>query len=94
LVWFEKFLLAPATILGTPVEAGLNQKNSTSSRLRRDSGLKQLLIFYALPQQASLSQNAQWRSQNLFKPSVELCKLFWYMTPGVKWLSFNVITAT
>jgi hypothetical protein len=45
LVWFEKILLVPATILGTPAEAGLNQKNSTSSRLRRDSGLKQLLIF-------------------------------------------------
>jgi hypothetical protein len=38
-------LFAPAIILGTPAEAGLNQKNSTSSRLRRDSGLKQLLIF-------------------------------------------------
>jgi hypothetical protein len=25
-------LLTPATILGTPVEAGLNQKNSTSAR--------------------------------------------------------------
>jgi hypothetical protein len=71
LVRFEKILLAPTTILGTPAEARLNQKNSTSSRLRQDSGLKQLLIFNALPQQESLSQNAQWRSQNLFKPSVE-----------------------
>jgi hypothetical protein len=26
-------LLTPATILGTPAEAGLNQKNSTSARL-------------------------------------------------------------
>jgi hypothetical protein len=42
---FESLLLAPAIILGTPTEAGLNQKNSTSSRLRRDSGLRQLLIF-------------------------------------------------
>jgi hypothetical protein len=32
-VWFENLLLAPATILGTPVEAGLNQKNSTSLAL-------------------------------------------------------------
>jgi hypothetical protein len=28
-VWFESILFAPATILGTPAEAGLNQKNST-----------------------------------------------------------------
>jgi hypothetical protein len=27
---FERLLLTPATILGTPAEAGLNQKNSTS----------------------------------------------------------------
>jgi hypothetical protein len=27
---FESLLLTPATILGTPTEAGLNQKNSTS----------------------------------------------------------------
>jgi hypothetical protein len=31
--WFESLLLAPATILGTPAEAGLNQKNSTSLTL-------------------------------------------------------------
>jgi hypothetical protein len=30
---FESLLLAPAIILGTPVEAGLNQKNSTSLTL-------------------------------------------------------------
>jgi hypothetical protein len=30
---FESHLLAPATILGTPAEAGLNQKNSTSHTL-------------------------------------------------------------
>jgi hypothetical protein len=30
---FESHLLAPATILGTPAEAGLNQKNSTSLTL-------------------------------------------------------------
>jgi hypothetical protein len=30
---FESLLIAPATILGTPVEAGLNQKNSTSLTL-------------------------------------------------------------
>jgi hypothetical protein len=30
---FESLLLAPATILGTPAEAGLNQKNSTSLTL-------------------------------------------------------------
>jgi hypothetical protein len=30
---FESLLLAPATILGTPTEAGLNQKNSTSLTL-------------------------------------------------------------
>jgi hypothetical protein len=29
---FESLLLAPAIILGTPAEAGLNQKNSTSLR--------------------------------------------------------------
>jgi hypothetical protein len=32
-VWFESILLAPATILGTPAEVGLNQKNSTSLAL-------------------------------------------------------------
>jgi hypothetical protein len=30
---FESLLLALATILGTPAEAGLNQKNSTSLTL-------------------------------------------------------------
>jgi hypothetical protein len=30
---FESLLLAPATILGTSAEAGLNQKNSTSLTL-------------------------------------------------------------
>jgi hypothetical protein len=30
---FESLLLTPAIILGTPAEAGLNQKNSTSARL-------------------------------------------------------------
>jgi hypothetical protein len=30
---FESLLLPPATILGTPAEAGLNQKNSTSLTL-------------------------------------------------------------
>jgi hypothetical protein len=33
LEWFESLLLAPAIILGTPAEAGLNQKNSTSLTL-------------------------------------------------------------
>jgi hypothetical protein len=33
------------------------------------------LIFDALLQQASLSQNAQWRSQKPFKPFVEFCNL-------------------
>jgi hypothetical protein len=32
--------------------------------------------FDALPQQASLSQNAQWRSQKPFKPCAEYCNLF------------------
>jgi hypothetical protein len=30
---FESLSLTPATILGTPAEAGLNQKNSTSLTL-------------------------------------------------------------
>jgi hypothetical protein len=30
---FKSLLLTPATILGTPAEAGLNQKNSTSLTL-------------------------------------------------------------
>jgi hypothetical protein len=34
------------------------------------------LIFDALLQLASLSQNAQWRSQKPFKPFVEFCNLF------------------
>jgi hypothetical protein len=37
--------------------------------------------FYTLPQQASLSRNAQWRSQSAnvlwrIKPCAELCNLF------------------
>jgi hypothetical protein len=39
------------------------------------------LIFYALPQQASLSQNAQWRSQKPFKPLQDYLKLFRARTP-------------
>ncbi len=74
---FESILLAPAIILGTPAEAGLNQKNSTSARLRRALGLRQLLIFIrqrsrrinAPLQQASLSSRlggTQWSSQKPF----------------------------
>jgi hypothetical protein len=66
---FESLLLTPVTILGTPAEAGLNQKNSTSLTLGTQTA-------YALPQQASLSQNAQWRSQKPFKPCAEYCNLF------------------
>jgi hypothetical protein len=69
---FESLLLAPATILGTPAEAGLNQKNSTSLTL----GTQTAFDFDARLQQASLSQNAQWRSQNPFKPCAEFCNLF------------------
>jgi hypothetical protein len=46
------------------------------TRPRFRSGLRQLLIFYALLQQASNSQNAQWRSQKPFKPCAEFCNLF------------------
>jgi hypothetical protein len=48
----------------------------TRPRPWRVSGLRQLLIFYALLQQASNSQNAQWRSQKPFKPCAEFCNLF------------------
>jgi hypothetical protein len=88
---FESLLLTPATILGTPPEAGGSQRPDRAShgmdcprfvwqeikrtRPRLRSGLRQLLIFYALPQQASLSQNAQWRSQKPFKPFAELGNL-------------------
>jgi hypothetical protein len=70
---FESLLLTPATILGTPTEAGLNQKNSTSLTLGTQTAFdfhppKIYGGFDALPQQASLSQNAQWRSQKPFKP--------------------------
>jgi hypothetical protein len=60
---FESLLLAPAIILGTPTEAGLNQKNSTSSRLRRDSGLRQLLIFI---RQRSLADETPRYSRRLY----------------------------
>jgi hypothetical protein len=78
---FESLLLAPAIILGTPAEAGLNQKNSTSLTL----GTQTAFDFYppqisgglnARLQQASLSQNAQWRSQNPFNPFVEFYNSF------------------
>jgi hypothetical protein len=36
---FESLLLAPAIILGTPAEAGLNQKNSTSLTLGTQTSL-------------------------------------------------------
>jgi hypothetical protein len=36
---FESLLLAPAIILGTPAEAGLNQKNSTSLTLGTQTAL-------------------------------------------------------
>jgi hypothetical protein len=50
-------LLAPVTILGTPAEAGLNQKNSTSLTLR------QLLIF--IRHRALADQTVCWNF-NLF----------------------------
>jgi len=42
---FESLLLTPATILGMPAEAGLNQKNSTSARLA-DLGTQTAFDFY------------------------------------------------
>jgi hypothetical protein len=70
---FESLLLGPAIILGTPAEAGLNQKNSTSLTLGTQTAFdfhppKIPGGFNAPLQQASLSQNAQWRSQKPFKP--------------------------
>jgi len=44
---FESLLFAPAIILGTPAEAGLNQKNSTSLTL----GTQTAFDFY-LPKSA------------------------------------------
>jgi hypothetical protein len=80
-VGFKNILLAPATILGTPTEAGLNQKNSTSLTLGTQTAFdflpaKELWRINAPLQQASLSQNAQWRSQKPFKPCAEYCNLF------------------
>jgi hypothetical protein len=74
-------LLTPATILGTPAEAGLNQKNSTSLTLGTQTAFdflpaKELWRINATLQQASLSQNAQRRSQKPFKPCAEFCNLF------------------
>jgi hypothetical protein len=78
---FESLLLAPATILGTPAEAGLNQKNSTSLTLGTQTAFDfhppQIFGGFNAPlQQASKSQNAQWRSQKPFKPFVEFCNLY------------------
>ncbi len=74
---FESLLLAPAIILGTPAVAGLNQKNSTSLTLGTQTAFDfNPPTIYGGLQQASLSQNAQWRSQNPFKPCVEYCNLF------------------
>jgi hypothetical protein len=61
---FESLLLTPATILGTPTEAGLNQKSSTSHTLGTQTAFdfhppKIAGGFDAPLQQASLSQNAQ-----------------------------------
>ncbi len=78
---FESLLLAPTIILGTAAEAGLNQKNSTSLRLGTQTAFDfhppQIFGGFNAPlQQASLSQNAQWRSQKPFKPCAEFCNLF------------------
>jgi hypothetical protein len=78
---FESLLFAPATILGVPVAAGLNQKNSTSLTLGTQTAFdfhppKNSGGFNAPLQQASSSQNAQWRSQKPFKPWVGFCNLF------------------
>jgi hypothetical protein len=61
---FESLLLTPATILGTPAESGLNQKNSTSLTLGTQTAFdfhppKNSGGFDAPLQQASLSQNDQ-----------------------------------
>jgi hypothetical protein len=48
--------------------AALNQKNSTSARLRRVSGLRQLSIFYALLLQVSFSQNTRISLAKTFQP--------------------------
>jgi hypothetical protein len=77
---FESLLLAPVIILGTPVEAGLNQKNSTSLTL----GTQTAFDFDAPLQQASLSQNAQWHSQKPFKPLLNFVNYLWD-TPLAGW---------
>jgi hypothetical protein len=44
---FESLLLAPAIILGTPAEAGLNQKNSTSLTLGTQTAFEFLTPRYS-----------------------------------------------
>jgi len=85
---FESLLLAPAIILGTPAEAGLNQKNSTSLTLGTQTAFDfhppQIFGGFNAPlQPASLSQNAQWRSQKPSKPCAEFCNLFAGHNPSV-----------
>jgi hypothetical protein len=70
---FESILLTPATILGTPTEAGLNQKNSTSLTLGTQTAFdfhppKTSGGFFALPQQASISQNTRMSLAKTFQP--------------------------
>jgi hypothetical protein len=87
-VRFKSLLLAPVIILGMPSAAGLNRMNSTSAHLA-GLGTQTAFDFYppknaggfirrgfdAPLQQASLSQNAQWRSQKPFTPCAEYCSL-------------------
>jgi hypothetical protein len=56
-VWFESLLLAPATILGTPAEAGLNQKNSTSLTL----GTQTAFDFYPPENFGGQAPRYSWR---------------------------------
>jgi hypothetical protein len=52
---FESLMLTPATILGTPAEAGLTQKNSTSLTL----GTQTAFDFH--PPAADLTPPFTWR---------------------------------
>jgi hypothetical protein len=80
-------LLTPATILGTPAEAGLNQKNSTSLTL----GTQTAFDFH--PPAADLTPRYSRRlypkmlngaRKNLSNLWLNLVTYLWDTTPGLK----------
>jgi hypothetical protein len=80
---FESLLLAPATILGTPAEAGLNQKNSTSLTLGTQTAFDfhppsaDLTLCYSRHLYPKMLNGAR---KNLSNLSLNFATYFWDIT--------------